>query len=81
MNRAVIVWLAVAFVSLVVAANTFFIVDQRQQVVVVNLGQPVRVINPPGAYDPGLKMKTPFLESLVVARQAQPGARSRRRRR
>ena len=46
-------------------ANTFFIVDQRQQAVVVNLGEPVRVINPPGAYDPGLKVKLPW-ESLVV---------------
>jgi membrane protease subunit HflC len=64
-NRALIVWLAVALVAVVLAANTFFIVDQRQQVVVVNLGEPVRIINPPGAYDPGLKMKAPFVESLV----------------
>jgi membrane protease subunit HflC len=35
-------------------------------VVVVNLGEPVRVINPPGAYDPGLKMKIPFVETLVT---------------
>jgi membrane protease subunit HflC len=65
MNRAVIIWAAVALVAIVLAANTFFIVDQRQQVVVVNLGEPVRIINPPGAYDPGLKMKAPFVESLV----------------
>jgi membrane protease subunit HflC len=65
MNRAVIVWLIVAIAAIILAANTFFIVDQRQQVVVVNLGQPVRIINPPGAYDPGLKMKAPFVESLV----------------
>ena len=60
------IWLAIAFAVGVVLANTFFIVDQRQQVVVVNLGEPVRVINPPGAYDPGLKVKIPFVESLVV---------------
>ena len=65
MTRALYIWLGIALVALVLAANTFFIVDQRQQVVVVNLGQPVRIINPPGAYDPGLKMKTPFVESLV----------------
>jgi membrane protease subunit HflC len=36
-------------------------------VVVVNLGEPVRVINPPGGPDqPGLYMKAPFAESLVV---------------
>jgi len=33
---------------------------------VLMLGQPVRVINPPGAYDPGLKLKVPFIETLVV---------------
>jgi membrane protease subunit HflC len=64
-NRGSIVWLIAAFAALVLAANTFFIVDQRRQVVVVSLGQPVRIINPPGAYDPGLKIKTPFVESLV----------------
>jgi membrane protease subunit HflC len=58
--------LGVALVAVVLALNTFFIVDQRQQVVVVNLGEPVRVINPPGAYDPGLKLKIPLVESLVT---------------
>ncbi len=66
MRRSPFIWLGVAFVIGVILANAFFIVDQRQQVVVVNLGEPVRVINPPGAYDPGLKIKAPFVESLVT---------------
>ena len=66
MRRSPYVWLIVAFVIGIVIANAFFIVDQRQQVVLVNLGEPVRVINPPGAYDPGLKMKIPFVESVVT---------------
>jgi len=66
MNRTLMIWLAAAAAVFILAANTFFIVHQTQQVVVVNLGEPVRVINPPGSYDPGLKMKTPFLESLVM---------------
>ena len=66
MRRSPYVWLVVAFVIGIILANAFFIVDQRQQVVVVNLGEPVRVINPPGAYDPGLKLKIPFVESLVT---------------
>ena len=66
MSRRLLIGLAVAFGVVVLLANTLFIVDQRQQVVVVNLGEPVRVINPPGAYDPGLKIKAPFTESLVV---------------
>jgi membrane protease subunit HflC len=66
MNRTLMIWLGAAVAVFILAANTFFIVHQTQQVVVVNLGEPVRVINPPGRYDPGLKMKTPFLESLVM---------------
>jgi modulator of FtsH protease HflC len=66
MNRTLIFWIAVVVTIGVLAANTLFIVDQRQQVLVVKLGEPVRVINPPGAYDPGLKAKAPFIESLVT---------------
>jgi membrane protease subunit HflC len=66
MNRRILLILGAVFLVLVLAANTFFIVDQRQQVVVVNLGEPVRVINPPGAAEPGLYMKAPFVESLVT---------------
>ncbi len=66
MNRTLMIWLGTAVAVFILAANTFFIVHQTQQVVVVNLGEPVRVINPPGAYDPGLKLKLPFVESLVV---------------
>jgi membrane protease subunit HflC len=73
MSRRLIVWIVAAFVVGVLLANTFFIVDQRQQVVVVNLGEPVRVINPPGAYDPGLKLKMPFVETLVVLDKRNQG--------
>jgi membrane protease subunit HflC len=66
MNRRLLIILGLVLAAVVLAANTFFIVDQRQQVVVVNLGEPVRVINPPGAAEPGLYMKVPFVESLVT---------------
>ena len=68
MNRRLPILVGLALLALLIlAANTFFIVDQRQQVVVVNLGDPVRVINPPDGPDqPGLYMKTPFVESLVI---------------
>jgi membrane protease subunit HflC len=65
MSRRLLLIIGLAFVAVFLIGNTFFIVDQRRQVVVVNLGEPVRVINPPGANDPGLKMKIPFVESLV----------------
>ncbi|MGI9170657.1 MAG: protease modulator HflC [Caulobacteraceae bacterium] len=66
MNRRLWIGIGAAFAAGVLLANTLFIVDQRRQVVVVNLGEPVRGINPPGAYDPGLKVKIPLVESLVV---------------
>jgi membrane protease subunit HflC len=67
MNRRLLILIGLAFLVGVILANTLFIVDQRQQVVVVNLGEPVRVINPPGGPDqPGLYVKAPFTESLVV---------------
>ncbi|HEY2482279.1 MAG TPA: protease modulator HflC [Caulobacteraceae bacterium] len=66
MNRRLFYWLGGVFLVALVLTNTFFIVDQRQQAVVVNLGEPVRVINPPWAYDPGLKVKIPFVESVVT---------------
>ncbi|HEY1880704.1 MAG TPA: protease modulator HflC [Caulobacteraceae bacterium] len=66
MRRPWLIGLIAFGVAAIVLANTFFIVDQRQQAVVVNLGEPVRVINTPGAPDPGLKVKLPFAESVVV---------------
>jgi modulator of FtsH protease HflC len=66
MNRRPLIWAGIALAVLVVMANTGFIVSQTQQAIVVNLGQPVRVINQPGRYDPGLKFKAPFVESVVL---------------
>jgi modulator of FtsH protease HflC len=51
--------------ALIVLANTLFIVDQRQQAIVVRFGEPVRVINPPGRTGAGLNFKAPFLENVI----------------
>jgi len=66
MNQRLIVLIGLAILIGVILANTFFIVDQRQEVLVVNLGEPVRLINAPGSAEPGLYVKAPFIESLVV---------------
>jgi membrane protease subunit HflC len=63
-SRAIAV--AVAFVvGLVVASNTFFVVDQRRQALVLRLGDPVRTINAGSENNPGLKAKIPFLENVL----------------
>ena len=66
MNRSLPVLGVIAAGALIVASQTFFIVDQRKQAVIVRLGEPVRVINAPGDPDPGLKIKVPFVENVVM---------------
>jgi membrane protease subunit HflC len=64
-RRQLWIWGIVVFAFLVVLANTLFIVDQRQSVLVVRFGEPVRVINALGKGGPGLNVKTPFLDRLI----------------
>lgn len=64
MTTRFIALLGVAFVALILLANTFFIVDQREQAVVVRFGEPVRTINYSGKAS-GLNMKAPFLEQVI----------------
>ncbi|MEW5687465.1 MAG: protease modulator HflC [Pseudomonadota bacterium] len=54
---------AVALLALVM--QTLYVVDQRQQVIVVAFGDPVRVVNPPGRNEAGLHMKIPFVEQII----------------
>jgi membrane protease subunit HflC len=65
-TRQLMIWGAVAFAVLVVILNTFFMVDQREQAIVLRFGEPVRVIHPPGRGGAGLNVKTPFLEHVVT---------------
>jgi len=62
-----IAWATLVIAVLIVLANTFFVVDQRQEAVVLQLGDPVRVIHAPtergGA---GLNVKVPFMQRAVM---------------
>jgi membrane protease subunit HflC len=64
-RRQLTIWGLIAFAVLVVLGNTFFVVDQREEAVVLRLGEPVRVINAPGGGGAGLNAKTPFLEHVI----------------
>jgi membrane protease subunit HflC len=67
MNRNLVIgWVVAVFVMGVVLANTFYVVDQRQQAIVLRFGQAVGVINAAGANDPGLKLKAPFIENVIL---------------
>jgi membrane protease subunit HflC len=54
-----------AFAVLILLANTFYIVDQRKQALVLRFGEPQRVVNAFQDNEPGLKLKVPFLENVV----------------
>jgi membrane protease subunit HflC len=66
-------WGIVLFLVGVVTANAFFVVDQRQQAIVLRFGQVARVINADGADDPGLKLKIPFAESVALLDKRDQG--------
>lgn len=53
--------LIIAVVVLLFAFNAFFVVDQTQQALVLQLGKPVRVIK-----EPGLNLKVPFLQQVIL---------------
>jgi len=60
-----ILYAVVAFVALIVLANSLFVVEQREQAVVLRFGQAVRVINKPGQNEAGLHIKQPFVENVI----------------
>ena len=66
MNRSLPILGILLAGALIVLSQTFFVVDQRKQAVIVRLGEPVRVINAPGDPGPGLKIKAPFVENVVM---------------
>ena len=60
MNRNAVAGIALAFVLAILASASLFEVDQTQQALVTQFGQPVRVIA-----KPGLHAKTPFVQTVI----------------
>jgi modulator of FtsH protease HflC len=65
MNARAIVYGILGVLLLTLLFQTFYIVDQRQQAIVVAFGDPVRVVNPPGRNEAGLNLKVPFMEQVI----------------
>jgi membrane protease subunit HflC len=61
MSRPLIALIALLVVLFVLADSSLFTVNQNQQVLVTQFGQPVRVIR-----DPGLRTKTPFVQTVIT---------------
>ncbi len=51
---------AAVVVILFVAANAFYVVAQTEQAIVLQFGEPMRVVK-----DPGLRLKVPFIQNVV----------------
>lgn len=60
MNRAIAA-LVLAVLAVITAFSTLFTVHQTQQVLITQLGEPVRVIR-----EPGLHAKVPFIQSVIA---------------
>ena len=59
MQKTLITALIILAVILIGASQVFFIVDQREQAIVLQLGQPVGQVR-----EPGLHLKMPFVQEV-----------------
>lgn len=65
MNRSLPLIAGVLLAAFVLISNTFFVVPQTQQALVLQFGQQQRVLNRWGTNRPGLYAKAPFTQSVV----------------
>lgn len=61
MSKIKIYALALVAVVVLVLGNSLYIVNQAEQAIVLQFGQPVRLIK-----DPGLKLKIPFIQNVIL---------------
>jgi membrane protease subunit HflC len=61
-----VIGIVAVIAALVAVLNSFFIVDQREQSLVLQVGAAVEAYNEPGADEAGLKFKIPFVQSVVT---------------
>ena len=59
-EKKIIKILIAATVAVILVSNSMFTIDQRQQVLVLQFGEPKRVIN-----TPGIHFKAPFLQNTI----------------
>ncbi|MCF6328764.1 MAG: protease modulator HflC [Henriciella sp.] len=61
-----ILTIVVIVAAIVALLNSFFIVDQREQALVLQVGRSVESYNEPGKDQAGLKFKIPFIQTVVT---------------
>ena len=67
-NKKLVRFVVFSTFFLVLLVGTIFTVDQREQALVLQFGEPVRLIK-----SPGLKFKLPFLQNVVLLAQPLVG--------
>ncbi len=60
MNKSTKKILIIATLALIAFQSSFFTVDQRQQVLILQFGEPIRAID-----TPGIKFKMPFIQNAI----------------
>ena len=56
----------IAAVALILISQTFYVVDQTHQAVIIRVGEVVRTVNAGPDDGPGLKLKVPFFENAIL---------------
>lgn len=60
MNRKIVIFVFSLMVAVVFASSMFFVVDEEEQAVISQFGEPVKVVN-----GSGLKVKVPFVQKVA----------------
>jgi len=60
MNKSTKKFLIIITIALIAFQSSFFTVDQRQQVLILQFGEPIRAID-----TPGIKFKLPFIQNAI----------------
>lgn len=60
-DKSKVFLIVLAAIILLIGANTFYVVSQTEQAIVLQFGEPVREVK-----DPGLKMKMPFIQNVIL---------------
>ena len=60
MSKLKVFLISIIVIAAFILANTLYVVSQAEQAIVLQFGEPVRLVK-----DPGLKMKVPFIQNVV----------------
>lgn len=61
MKKTPIIIIVVIFAFIILATQTYYLVDQTESALVVQLGKPVKSVS-----EPGLHFKTPFIQQVII---------------